>query len=200
MMLAIHHTTHAWKRLHWIADMEAALFGPDALDWEGVWHEARIHRTERMLLIGLYLAHHLLEAPIPPILELHLRRDGLSRRLAREIERHLFDEGGSAAERREDRRTRIVQVRAQRSWLDQAACALRLVTAQNEGDWESARLPWALRGLYGPVRLLRLIALFFGLGKESSFRRRNRARFMAQELSSPSLEERASERGLKITR
>lgn len=64
--LCTHGTKHRWMRLKWIADVAAFIQSQPDLDWEVVMRRARRTGTARMVRLGGYLAHQLLEAPVPP--------------------------------------------------------------------------------------------------------------------------------------
>lgn len=64
--LCTHGTKHRWMRLKWIADVAAFIQSQPDLEWEVVMRRARRTGTARMVRLGGYLAHQLLEAPVPP--------------------------------------------------------------------------------------------------------------------------------------
>jgi hypothetical protein len=65
VILSAHGLKHLWLRLLWIADISELIRNNPNLDWDATLRLAEKHRARRILLLGLYLAHRLLEAPVP---------------------------------------------------------------------------------------------------------------------------------------
>ena len=63
--LCVHGSRHLWERLGWICDV-AELISRRSVDWNALLKRATAADSERMFLLGLYLAEHLLDAPLPP--------------------------------------------------------------------------------------------------------------------------------------
>ena len=66
LALCIHGTKHAWERLKWVCDLGNLLRANPELDWREISHDAVQSGAERALALGLWMAHHLLAAPLPP--------------------------------------------------------------------------------------------------------------------------------------
>jgi hypothetical protein len=64
LILCVHGAVHAWQRMIWICDV-AQLLRAKPMDWEFVEHEARRLGVQRILLLGLWLVHRLLDADVP---------------------------------------------------------------------------------------------------------------------------------------
>jgi len=65
LVLCVHGAKHRWDRLEWIAGVGEMLRSMD-IDWDAAFSRAEEFRTRRTMLLGLSLAHELLEAPLPP--------------------------------------------------------------------------------------------------------------------------------------
>lgn len=65
LSLCVHGSKHLWERLSWVCDVAELLRAYQDLDWAALLVEARAEGCERMLLLGVYLAHQLLDAPLP---------------------------------------------------------------------------------------------------------------------------------------
>jgi hypothetical protein len=78
--LCVHGSRHLWERLGWICDV-AELISRRSLDWGMLLDRAAKADSERMFLLGLYLAEKLLETP--HIIERKHRRTSLQRSSAR---------------------------------------------------------------------------------------------------------------------
>ena len=87
LVLAVVGSKSRWERVQKICDIaEGARVARD-LDWVAVHERAARSGCERMLLIGLNLAHELLDAPLPGVIRAHIERD---RAVAR-ISAHILD-------------------------------------------------------------------------------------------------------------
>src|SRR5215207_3625590 len=62
--LCAHGSRHLWERLSWICDV-AELITRHSFNWKSLLERAATADSERMFLLGLYLAGNLLEAPLP---------------------------------------------------------------------------------------------------------------------------------------
>ena len=63
LFLCVHGAKHMWSRFQWLGDV--ARLARTQLDWAGVAGIATEARCVRPLLLGLLLAHELLDAPVP---------------------------------------------------------------------------------------------------------------------------------------
>lgn len=64
LYLVMHGAFHAWFRLRWLCDI-AVFLQDDQLDWANVMVLAELHGLQHVLKQAVYLAHQLLEAPMP---------------------------------------------------------------------------------------------------------------------------------------
>jgi hypothetical protein len=64
LVLCAHGVRHAWERLIWVSDVAETL-RKESVNWDVLLERAYRTGTLRMVLLGLALAHQLLEAPIP---------------------------------------------------------------------------------------------------------------------------------------
>ena len=88
--LCVHGSRHLWERLGWICDV-AELISRRSVDWNALLKRASDADSDRMFLLGLYLAERLLDAALP--LEVKRRCDADERLplLAENIIEHLFN-------------------------------------------------------------------------------------------------------------
>ncbi len=63
--LSVHGAKDSWKRLSWLCDLATFLHRHETMDWAGTLAQARRGGSLRMALLGVFLAHGLLDAPIP---------------------------------------------------------------------------------------------------------------------------------------
>lgn len=64
LLLCVHGSKHMWERLIWVCDV-AEILRTQQIDWSLLCSEARRLNVERMLRLGLSVAHELLDAPLP---------------------------------------------------------------------------------------------------------------------------------------
>ena len=88
--LCVHGSRHLWERLGWICDI-AELISRRKLDWNALLDRAAKSDTERMFLLGLYLAEKLLDAPLPAEAKRRCTADKRLVPLATNIIEHLFN-------------------------------------------------------------------------------------------------------------
>jgi hypothetical protein len=91
LYLSAHGGRHLWLRLLWICDVAQLLRHNPNLDWAALLEQARASGGQRMLFLGLALAHELLGAPLPPEVEQAVRGDAQAAGLARRAKAQLFE-------------------------------------------------------------------------------------------------------------
>ena len=89
--LCVHGCGHVWERLAWVADIAALIERERGMDWPAIAARARAVGAARMLRLGLWLAHELLAAPLPPELASSCATDRTAHALAAEAGRCLLD-------------------------------------------------------------------------------------------------------------
>ena len=87
--LCVHGSRHLWERLGWICDV-AELISRRSVDWDALLKRATDADSERMFLLGLYLAEQLLAAPLPAEVKQRCDIDERLPSLAENIVEHLF--------------------------------------------------------------------------------------------------------------
>jgi Uncharacterised nucleotidyltransferase len=163
LILCVHGSKHRWEALKWICDVaELVERYRSELDWWAIQQEAARFRVERMLGLGLWLAHHLLGAALPPEVSQRLEADSRLRRLAREVEESLLARG---RERSRGLERIVLYLRAKDRWQDRARFCwryvsqfLQCVVVPTSKDRAVLRLPGALSFLYYFIRPFRLTA------------------------------------------
>ncbi|MGH7830783.1 MAG: nucleotidyltransferase domain-containing protein, partial [Candidatus Binatia bacterium] len=94
LILCVHGSKHRWEKLKWICDV-AELVGvhKNAIDWEKIRQEAARQGAERMLRLGLLLAHEFLGAALPEEISQEVQADFETHSVAREIRARFFSLG-----------------------------------------------------------------------------------------------------------
>jgi hypothetical protein len=88
--LCVHGSRHLWERLGWICDI-AELIVRHEINWPALLQRAAAADSERMFLLGLHLAHKLLDAPLPVVVQQRCAADARLELLANNVVIHLFN-------------------------------------------------------------------------------------------------------------
>ena len=154
LTLCVHGAKHAWIRLCWLRDI-AGILQSCNLDWEMIEQSARKLGIERMVGIGIMLAHDLLHAPLPDLIAKHWQGDRETERLCRDVAQHL-----PAAEEYNVESPQYFQWMAQvrERFADRLRFAMRLALTPAISEWKMINLPPWLFPLYRVVRLGRVAA------------------------------------------
>ncbi len=154
LYLCAHGAKHCWTSLGWIVDVARLINQYRSWNWDLLLKQARGQKIERVLLLGLLLAHDLLGASVPAEIELRMRADAPLQRLAAEVGEPLLlgsePSHGMAAQLG-------FYFKLQSRLRDKVTYIVRLVTNPNVGDWELISLPVRLSFLYALLRPVRLI-------------------------------------------
>ena len=159
VMLCVHGTKHFWERILWVLDV-AKMITVQEVDWNRLLAIAEKMKSTRVLLLGLYLAHDLLGAPLPELILQKVRKDGTVRKLAEKVNEQytgISDPSAGVWPRA------VFRLRSSDSIGQGMRHLLRLAMSPTETDREAVRLPGFLSPLYVLVRPWRL-AREYGLG------------------------------------
>jgi hypothetical protein len=152
LTLCIHGTHHNWDMLCLVSDVAETIRAYPTMDWAIVFARARSLHITRILLLGLYLAHTSLDAPLPM---------SVSRRVY--ANRYIAFLGTIVMEEMLQRK-RVVLSHGAAFLLtselrDRFWNALQVYLRRfrpNERERAIVDLPAGLNGLYYPLRLIRL--------------------------------------------
>jgi hypothetical protein len=167
LILCVHGAKHVWCCLGWICDVANLLSVSPAIDWEQVTDQTRRIGCERMLRLGLFLAHDLLGAPLPDFVVQEVQKDPVVRPLAERVYKQLLGSSGMDLSGFGDA---LFHLRVRERLRDAVRYSLSLALAPTLADWERLALPAQLSFLYYPARFIRLV------GKYSPWTRRSAAR------------------------
>jgi len=90
--LCVHGSKHRWTRLMWICDVAELLRTFPELDWEHTMRRAIQLGCQRMLFLGLLLAHYLLGVGLSAAVLQQAQADRTARLLVADVCEILFDE------------------------------------------------------------------------------------------------------------
>ena len=153
VMLCVHGAKHFWERLLWILDV-AQLITVQEVDWTLLARIAAKLESTRVLLLGLYLAHDLFDAPLPGQLLEEIGRDPTVQDLAEKVyERYadISDPGAGVLPRA------VFRIRLRDGIAQGLRHTWHLAMSPTESDRQKVRLPRWLTPLYMLVRPWRLL-------------------------------------------
>ena len=153
VMLCVHGAKHFWERLGWVLDV-AKLMTAQEVDWTLARQVAAEMKSTRVLLLGLYLAHDLFDAPLPEPLLDEICRDHAVQELAEKIYEQyagISDPSAGILPRA------VFRFRLRDGIGEGLRHTLRLALSPTESDRKIVRLPRWLATLYVLVRPFRLL-------------------------------------------
>lgn len=152
IFLCLHGAKHRWEQLRWIADVAEIVRTQPGLDWADVLGRAERLGGSRMLLLGLYLAASLLDAPVPAAVLRRATADRAIRSLAGQVRDRLFgdeDEGFGD--------NNLFYLRAMDSAGQRLRYCANLALIPTKEEIGRYRLPAPISFLYYPLHPLRLL-------------------------------------------
>ncbi len=120
------------------------------LRWDVVLQEAARHRCRRLLLVGLWLACTVLEAPVPDLIRDEWEKDAVVPALGTRVEAELGEADSSESN------SWSFQWSIRECWRDRIESTLRLAATPTQADRDFVHLPACLQLFYVPVRAVRL--------------------------------------------
>lgn len=153
LVLAVHAARHLWRSVNWIADIAELVGAYAALDWDLVFAEARELGAMRVLLLSLYLARDLMDAPLSETVLRKVSADVNVPILARRVYRDLSEEVHCF---QPDCADHLFIIKLRERWRDKTSYVFRTAFTPGIADWKWTTLPQSLRGLYPVIRMLRL--------------------------------------------
>ncbi len=153
VMLCVHGAKHFWERLAWVLDI-AKLATIREVNWPLASKIAAKMESTRVFLLGLYLAHHLFEAPLPDELLEEIYHD----RAVQELAEKIYDQYTGGSDPGSGLLPRALFRIKLRDGVGQGLLhTLRLALVPTESDRETVHLPRWLAPLYMFVRPWRLL-------------------------------------------
>jgi hypothetical protein len=153
VMLSVHGAKHFWERLLWILDI-GQLITVNEVDWELLTVIAAQMESTRVLLLGLYIAHDLLGASLPPSVLEKASSDHQVRWLAAKVREQYAGISDPSVGVWPRAKFRFLSRDGIRQGVGHM---LRLAMSPTESDREIVRLPHAFTPLYMLVRPWRLL-------------------------------------------
>lgn len=163
LMLCVHGAKDCWEKLEWVCSIAELLRSKQDHDWERIFQRAQQMRCQRILVLGLLLAHGLFTVPLPPQAEA-ISSAAKIRALAQQVAQHFFaDEGqpGTFSQRLR------FHLRIKDSFADQVRHCARVALTTTPVDWLAMPLPGPLSFAYPLLRAIRLTRKY-GLHNEQA--------------------------------
>jgi hypothetical protein len=92
VMLCLNGAKECWRKLNRICDVAELVRSHPNLDWEEVLSQARTYGLQRLIYLGLRLAHERLEAPLPSLVERQVYSEPVVQGLAEEVYQAMFEQ------------------------------------------------------------------------------------------------------------
>jgi hypothetical protein len=154
LYLCLHGAKHGWSSLRWLCDLAQLLRTKPEVDWEFVRSWASHPGRDRLVRVGLALAHRVLDAPVPYDALIRRRGDSTINALSARFARELFRAPVSTEGDRFDRAFARLIERPR----DHARHLHDLLLAPTPLEWILVPLPTSLSFAYYAIRPLRLVA------------------------------------------
>jgi hypothetical protein len=137
IVLCVHGTKHAWEYLKWVCDVAEILRAHPDLDWERCLISASNWHCQRMLYMGLSLAHLVLDAPLPEAVLARLQDDSDVRALSYRMPASLLSDNQEGVT---EEQGGALYFSLKDSWWDRWWCGLLLCrghshVATNPPSW-----------------------------------------------------------------
>jgi hypothetical protein len=160
LALCAHGAKHFWARLGWICDVSELIGAQNDIVWPRVLTRARMLGSERMLLLGLFLARDLLGAQPPEAVFHEAQSDARVRSLAAQVKAWLpLEEDPPTGALPSMRFHLAVRERLH----DRIRYCLEGGLRPSYADWQFLPLPDPLFSLYYLIRPIRI--MWQGLGR-----------------------------------
>jgi hypothetical protein len=154
LILSVNGAKDMWNRLEFICRVAELLHRYPEIRWQSVFTRARELGAERMLLLGLFLAHHLLGASLPEDVLQRVQRTKILWSMGNQVCERLFSRPEEMPKLLELTRFRL---RCRERLRDRVNYCLKRALTPTHQDLENLTLPTSLEFLYPLVRPFRLI-------------------------------------------
>ena len=168
LYLCVHGAKHLFERLEWVCDIDRMIRTRETMistqadqlaqEWSSLFEGAQALGIERMLLLGLSLAHQLLALPLPEEISAKVLNDSAVQALHQQI----IDKNYSRPEGRgHSYSTFGLLWRMRENYVDRLRFAWRAMFAPKFDDFKAVQLPAGLVFLYPLIRPFRLFFKYF---------------------------------------
>ena len=159
-LLCVHGSRHSWERLGWICDVAELVNAHPEIDWGLVLRQAENQGNRRKLLLGLFLAHELLDALVPADVLSRAHNEVAIQSLAAQVRHWIMSEPYNRANGIDEY---VFRLRLMERMSDKLAYSFHLArhhVAPNARDRATIQLPTSLSFLYYLIRPTRLVCKY----------------------------------------
>ncbi len=158
LYLCAHGAKHLFERLEWICDIDRLIRMRSDLDWQSLFSDAQTQGTERILMLGLYISHSLLDSPLPEQILNRIVNDST----VAELGENVIDTSFTSSNRpRKSYSTFRLLWRMREKLADRIRFAYRAMFSPKIDDFHYIKLPRSLLFLYPIIRPIRLLLKYF---------------------------------------
>jgi hypothetical protein len=159
LVLCLNGTKECWQKLNRICDIAELLRTHSTLNWRTIQTQAKQLGSQRLIFLGLHLAHSLLDAPIPAELKLMIDRDSTVKTLAYSVKRSLFSPNKQPIGEIE---RSLFHIKTRERWRDKWHSLSGLLDHSgwmqpSDRDKDLIQLPTNLEFLYYLIRPIRIL-------------------------------------------
>jgi Uncharacterised nucleotidyltransferase len=151
LFLAAHGTKEGWRSLGWVCDFAELLHNCHDIDWAAILERAQRSYSSRMLLLAVFLASTLLDAPAPVHLVDKARSSSAVRALAQKAQFRMLRSDSQEEDWKFLNGLNSHDRFSRRLWP-----IATLLTTRTVGDYRAMPLPKSLWGIYYLTRPFRL--------------------------------------------
>jgi hypothetical protein len=156
LVLCVHAAKHAWVQLSWLYEITQLV--KHSLNWVAIEEQSEKLGIERIVAVNFLLAHRLLGAPLPEMVEKSVRSDRAIGNLTAEILPIILD--GTEFHPESIRYFRLM-IKIRERWQDGVRLLWRLAFTSTAGEWSAIQLPAQLFPFYRLARMWRLAGKVF---------------------------------------
>lgn len=160
--LCVHGAKHMWERLEWVAGVAGLCNTTQEIDWELTFAFAAEQQCQRMVLLGVLLAHTLLGVHLPDSIMRQIRADKRLDALVEQVNEIMFAAKGKKGGTVVNKRFSFFHMLVRDSTVDSIRYFFRLYFRPTNVEWQTVRLPAPVAFLYYFVRPVRLMGEYFG--------------------------------------
>jgi hypothetical protein len=157
LVLCVHAAKHARIQLSWLC--EITQLAKQSLDWGVIRQQSKRLGIERIVAVNFLLAHKLLGASLPEMVERSMRNGRAIENLAGKIIPIILE---NTEFRPESIRYFGLMIKIRERWQDRLRFVWRLAFTSTPREWSTILLPALMFPLYRLVRMWRLAGKLFG--------------------------------------
>ncbi len=128
IVLCVHGSKHAWEHLKWVCDVAELLRTHPNLDWTSILSSSSAWGCQRLVMMGLSIAHRLLDAPLPDVVLARIQREVEIEVLSQRMPATLLKDGGEGVW---EEQSAALYFSLKDSWWERWCFGLRLCRLQS---------------------------------------------------------------------